>query len=80
MYKIKQIKKNSLIEKLDNTKPEIPVENCLFSTITSDNDDERRVDLTTATPYTYPNDVSNKCICTTAYENIGEYWYCRANY
>jgi len=75
MDKVKQIIKNPLTEKLDNS-----VENCKFSNISSVANNIRSVDLSSATPYIYPNDVTNNCVCTTVYENIGESWYCRANY
>jgi hypothetical protein len=79
MDKVKQISKNTLIEKLDNMSDTENVQNCKFSNITTVDDGLRSVDLDTATPYIYPNDVTNNCVCKTTYENIGEYWYCRSN-
>ena len=76
MYKLKQLE---VSKQINNNVIENMMDNCISSTVVTTNAGARGVNVDIATPYIYPNDITNNCVCPTAYENIGKYWYCRAD-
>ena len=75
MYKFQKVEavknNNKIIEHM--------MDNCVKSEVVTTQAGARGVNVDTATPYIFPNDISNNCVCSTAYENIDKFWYCRAS-